>query len=212
MIKLLQLNVTVYGQNCRIIYNDESHDALVVDPGGNCEQIEQLLEEHKLKLNAILLTHGHLDHIGAVSQLVEKTHAEVIGPGIEDRALIEAISSQAAMLSLPYAESFEFKPVYDGDILTPIPSLKFKVLKTPGHTPGGVCYYCEDFAFVLTGDTLFCGSVGRTDFPGGSYEALIDSIYQKLLDLPDDTRVLSGHGEDSTIGYERRANPFLGQA
>lgn len=210
MIKLLQLNVTVYGQNCRIIYNETSHEALVVDPGGNCEQIERLLDEHKLKLNAILLTHGHLDHIGAVAQLVASTNAKVIGPGIEDSSLIQGIANQASMLGLPYVESFDFKAVNDGEILTPIPSLSFKVLKTPGHTPGGVCYYCEDFSFVLTGDTLFCGSIGRTDFPGGSYEDLIDSIYQKLLELPDDTRVLSGHGEDSSIGYERKANPFLG--
>ncbi len=210
MIKLLQLNVTAYGQNCRIIYDEASKQALVVDPGGDFEHIKKELEAHELKVTTILLTHGHLDHIGAVAQLAQDTKAQIIGPAIEDKALIEGISEQSMMLGLPSVESFDFKDVYDGEKITPIPNLTFMVLKTPGHTPGGVCFYCESFSFVLTGDTLFSGSIGRTDFPGGSYDALIDSVHSKLMQLPDETRVLSGHGEDSTIGYERHHNPFLG--
>ncbi len=210
MIKIEIINVTVYGQNCRLIYDDKTRKAFVVDPGGNAELIKSTADKLDLTIEKILITHGHLDHIGAVKILQDLTGAKIIGPSIEEKKLISSLPTQALMLGLPLPEGFEFESVYDGEQIEILKDLFLKVITTPGHTKGGVCYYCEQERFLLSGDTLFCGSIGRTDFPGGSYDEIISSIKEKLLILPDETKVLSGHGEDSTIGYERSYNPFCG--
>mgnify|MGYP003369672605 CR=1 FL=1 len=209
MLKILQISVTAYAQNCRLIYNDETNEGCVVDPGGKAQIIADYAKEHNICIKSILLTHGHLDHIGGVSELIKLTCANVYGPCIEDKSLIDNIKEQSSLLGLNDAESFEFESIYDGQKIKVFDDFEIEVLKTPGHTPGGVCYLCRKYNFILTGDTLFKGSIGRTDFPGGDYNALMDSIQNKLLNLDDEITVLSGHGESSTIGFERLHNPFF---
>ena len=150
----------------------------------------------------------HLDHVGGVYELAELTGAKIMGPTIEDDPLLHSLNMQSDAFGLPKSEQFQTQYLNDGDIIIPIEGFSLKVIHTPGHTPGGVCYYSKAGKFVLTGDTLFAGSIGRTDFPLGSYDAIISSIKEKLYTLDKSTAVLPGHGEDSVIENEIRENPY----
>ncbi len=210
MLDILTLPVSPFSQNCRLLIHDEKRTAVVVDPGGNAELIVSALEQNEAQPQAILLTHLHLDHVAAVGALLKKyPNLPLYGPQQDDAPLLLALDQQSAAFGFAHTGSFTPQYVTDGQVLKLFPDASFKVLHTPGHTPGGVCYYCQEETFVLTGDTLFAGSIGRTDFPGGSFEELITSIKSKLLVLPDETEVFSGHGPDSTIGEEKKSNPFL---
>ncbi|MDD6317732.1 MAG: MBL fold metallo-hydrolase [Succinatimonas hippei] len=210
-LQISVLPVTAFMQNCRIFSKDDSKEAIVCDPGDNANEIACMLEDADLKLAGIILTHAHLDHIGGVAELSDLTGSPIYGPGADDQILIDEITKQSKGLGLKPCRPFKPRFVADGQILKigSIPELT--VISTPGHTPGGVCYYCKDEDFVLTGDTLFKLSMGRTDFPGGDQRALYISLL-RLANLPDTTRVLPGHGMDSTIGYERANNPYLAEA
>ncbi|MCR5536127.1 MAG: MBL fold metallo-hydrolase [Succinivibrio sp.] len=203
------VTVTPFMQNCRIIADLEQRLAIVCDPGGQAAQLSSYLEALKLNLQAIILTHGHLDHIGGAPELSRLTGCPIIGPLEQDAFLFKHVTDQAQAFGLPHCEPFVPEFVQDGQELKLLSSLTLRVLATPGHTPGGVCFYCEQEQFLLCGDTLFAGSIGRTDFPRGSFNDLITSIRERLLTLPDETRVLPGHGPDSTLGEERRSNPYL---
>lgn len=208
MIDYKTIFVSPFMQNCRIFFNDETLEACVIDPGDNADRIFDELNNRGLTLKAILITHMHLDHVGGVHDLLLMKKVPVYGSAIEDRPLYETLDSQALAFCLSKTQKFDTQWVTDGETLEPISGLKFKVITTPGHTPGGVCYYCEEKNLVVCGDTLFAGSIGRTDFPLGDYDDLIDSIKNKLYKLPPLTDVLSGHGPNSTIGDEIERNPY----
>lgn len=210
-VRIGVIPVTAFMQNCRIIAREGGHDAIAVDPGDRANEIACMAEDADLHLSGIVITHAHLDHIGGAADLQELTGAPIYGPCIEDQALIDAIPRQSESLGLRQCRSFKPQFVSDGQILKigDLPALE--VIATPGHTPGGACYYCKEEGFVLTGDTLFQLSMGRTDFPGGDEDAIYESLV-KLMRLPDATKVLPGHGMDSTIGFERENNPCVAQA
>lgn len=192
--------------NCYIVYDSETRDAMVIDPAWNYRKIDQALQDNQLHLQFIFLTHGHADHIGALQELRNYKNVPVyVGKGD-----VDLISNSRNNLSMFMGKEIKCESpdyvVTDGEIIT-LGHLKFTALETPGHTPGGISLYGEEVVF--SGDTLFRYSVGRTDLYGGSAKTLIDSINTKLMPLPDDTVVLPGHGPSSTIGEERRGNPYL---
>ena len=211
MLEITVVPVTVFQQNCRILRCSESGEAVVVDPGGDVDRIASALERGRSRCVEIWLTHAHLDHCGGVAALKAVSGAAVRAHRA-DRALRCRVEDMARMFGVegcgmencPEPDNY----IEDGERLG-FGGRIFTVLFTPGHSPGGVCFYCADEGVLISGDTLFCGSVGRTDLPGGSQEALMRSIRGKLMNLPSETAVLPGHGPDSTIGAERRANPFI---
>ncbi len=196
--------------NCTILGDPVTGEAIVVDPGDQLEFIQQRLAHHKLdKVKAIVHTHAHLDHIGATADLRAQTGAPVrLHHG--DKFLWDNVEMQAMMLRLKKPNSCEIDgSLEDGDVLG-FSAGEGEVIYTPGHTPGSVCFHFPLFdKLLISGDTLFQGSIGRTDLPGGDYHQIIRSIHSRLLTLDDDTRVIPGHGPITTIGSEKRINPFL---
>jgi glyoxylase-like metal-dependent hydrolase (beta-lactamase superfamily II) len=193
--------------NCFIVGCEETRQAAVIDPGDEADRILLTLAGAGLKVVQIINTHGHFDHVGANRRMKQATGAPILIHAL-DAPMLGLLSRSAAAWGM----SAENSPppdrmVDDGDTI-PVGTLTFKVIHTPGHTPGGVSLLCGMSLFV--GDTLFAGSVGRTDFPGGSFDALQASIRDKLFTLPPETTVYTGHGEETTIGAERRGNPYVG--
>lgn len=185
----------------------DAHSAAIVDPGGNEKRLLLWLKENGLQLNKILLTHGHFDHCGAVHALKAATGAQIIISAADEEMLHNNVLSMAHAFGVSCPPCHADRCVSHGDTVS-LDFTNLEVISTPGHTPGGVCY-CTD-GILFSGDTLFAGSVGRSDFPGGDYDALIKSVKKRLFVLPDGTRVLPGHGDATTIGQEKSDNPFLG--
>jgi len=200
---LKKLVVGPFASNCYIVGSESDNEGMIIDPGANTKQILSNIKELGLNIRLIVLTHGHMDHIGAVKGVKEATGAEVAIHADDARFLRRLSLSTVYNLSFPSPPDRLLK---DGDSID-IGGLHFTVLHTPGHSPGGICLLGHGVLF--SGDTLFNYGIGRTDFPGGSHHQLMDSIYTKLMALPDDTVVCPGHGPDTTIGTERRGNPFL---
>lgn len=192
--------------NCYIVFDDETKEGMVIDPGDEGERIYQEIEKNNLHVKYIVDTHGHGDHIGANQYLKEKTQAELLIHLEDAPMLTDAAKNLSIYMGYQINKPAADRMLKDGDILE-IGKEKFTVLHTPGHTRGGICLYSGDICF--TGDTLFQYSIGRTDFPGGSYEEIINSIKSKLLTLDDETIVFPGHGPKTTIGNEKKNNPFL---
>ena len=209
MLKIATIPTTAFAQNTRIIADENKHIAVVSDPGSNASDLYKILNTHELTLKVIILTHGHLDHVGGAAELSRLTGAKIIGPSNEDSFFIESLNSQAELFGLSSSGDFTPSYVKDNDVLKLFDDYEFKVITTPGHTPGGVCYFCEKAGFLLAGDSLFAGSIGRCDFPRSNMDDLLTSLKEKILILPDDTKVLSGHGPDTTIGREKTDNPYL---
>ncbi|WP_303721075.1 MBL fold metallo-hydrolase [Malonomonas rubra] len=192
--------------NCYIVGCETTRKAVVVDPGGDVEQILALVKKLNLQVQLIINTHGHFDHVGGNRQLIEATGAELLLHE-KDKDLLAMAAQHAAVYGLPTKLSPEPNRLLVGGEMITVGELVFKVLHTPGHSPGGICLLIEDQ--VIVGDTLFAGSIGRTDLPGGNHQQLIESIQAHLLPLPDATVAHPGHGPATTIGREKLYNPFL---
>ncbi len=205
-MKLLSLMVGEMGVNCYIPYCEETGQALVIDPGDNGDKILRLTEKNKVQITMILLTHGHFDHIGSVKEIKEQTGALVAIHSEDAEMLTDPEKNLSRFVGQESVQSPADILLKDGKELQ-IGTMKLTAIHTPGHTPGGLCYLSNEILF--TGDTLFEGSVGRTDFPGGSQTILMQSINNKLMVLDDDLNVYPGHGRVSTLGRERNTNPFL---
>jgi glyoxylase-like metal-dependent hydrolase (beta-lactamase superfamily II) len=207
--------VTPFQQNCTILWDDTSKRGFVVDPGGEAERILAAIDRLGLSIERILLTHGHMDHAGGAAELAEVLRARapdvtlpLEGPDRRDRFLLDELESQAARYGITARNVVPDRWLQEGDAIT-LGMHRFDVLHCPGHTPGHIVYINRAAGLGILGDVLFQGSVGRTDFPYGDHVALIDAITSKLLPLGDDFQFLCGHGPGSTIGAERRHNPFL---
>lgn len=201
--------VTPFAQNCTVLWCEETRRAAVVDPGGDVERIAAALERHGLTLERILLTHGHLDHVGGTVEMRERYGVPVEGPQEEDRFWLDGLPRQAQMFGFPHTDAFlPDRWLNDGDTVT-VGNATLTVIHTPGHTPGHVVFFHAPSRLALVGDVLFAGSIGRTDFPKGDYQTLIASIKQRLFPLGDDVAFIPGHGPMSTFGDERTDNPFV---
>lgn len=208
-MRYLIVPVTPFEQNCTVFWCEDSRQAAVIDPGGDIERIVRALDDEGLTLAKVLVTHGHIDHAGGVAALAEKFGVPIEGPNEEDRFWIEGMPQQSRMFGFPGVRSFEpGRWLKDGDTVR-FGTVELDVLQCPGHTPGHVVFFHGPSKLAQVGDVLFQGSIGRTDFPKGDYDTLIRSIRDKLFPLGDDVRFIPGHGPMSTLGEERRYNPFL---
>jgi len=204
---LKRVEVSSMAVNCYIVGCEETKEVAVIDPGGNARGILKVLENNGLKAVYIINTHGHIDHIGANRAIKDATGAKVLIHKNDAKMLTNAVSNFSFMMgqqvTSPPADQF----IDEGDIIKIGNTVELKVIHTPGHSQGGICLVTDNIIF--SGDTLFYGSIGRTDFPGGSYQELISNIKNKLLCYDDDVVVYPGHGPATTIGFERKRNPFL---
>jgi hydroxyacylglutathione hydrolase len=194
--------------NCTILGDEASGEAMVVDPGDNIPQILALLARHKLTLKQIVVTHGHIDHVGGALRLKRATGAPIL-MNQNDLPQLKMINVQAGWLGVETPEVAPPDASAEDGMATGIAGHTATVLHTPGHTQGSICLHFADQSLLLAGDTLFAGSIGRTDLPGGDGRQIIRSLQDRLLTLPDATRVIPGHGPGTTIGEERETNPFL---
>jgi glyoxylase-like metal-dependent hydrolase (beta-lactamase superfamily II) len=194
--------------NCTILGDEEAGEAIVIDPGDEVTRIHRRLTALGLKLKQIIVTHAHIDHVGGALQLKRLTGAPIL-LNENDLPLLRMMDEQAGWLGIETPETAPpDAPLADG-LLVGLERYPAQVLHTPGHTQGSVCLHFAPLKLLVAGDTLFAGSIGRTDLPGGNPTQIIDSIQSRLLTLPDETKVLTGHGPATTIGAERRSNPFL---
>ena len=194
--------------NCTILGDEVTHEAMVVDPGDNIPEILSRLQKHGLTLRQIVVTHAHIDHVGGAAQLRKLTGAPVV-MNQQDLGLLRMMEMQAGWLGVPTPEVAPPDASAEDGLAIGLATLPAEVLHTPGHTPGSICLLFPDQHLLLAGDTLFAGSIGRTDLPGGDGQQILRSLRERLLVLPDATRVLPGHGPETTIGEERQSNPFL---
>lgn len=205
-MQIVTLGVGQLGTNCYIVYEKDSRQAAVIDPGGNAEEILREIQQKELQVTAIINTHGHADHIMANTKLREATKAPLYIHSADAPMLLSARLNLSQFLGADFTCAPADKLLEDGAVIK-VGEIVLNVAHTPGHTPGGICLIHKDVVF--SGDTLFAESVGRTDFPGGSSSQLIESVKEKLLVLDDAVKVLPGHGSQTTIGWERAHNPFI---
>ena len=194
--------------NCTILGDEQTREAMVIDPGDNIPEILVRLAKHRLTVKQIVVTHAHIDHVGGALQLKEVTGAPIL-LNQSDLPLIRMMDVQAGWLGIPTPRVAPPDSSAEEGMVVGISNHTAEVIHTPGHTPGSICLHFGHDNLLLAGDTLFAGSIGRTDLPGGDSRKILHSIHDRLLTLPDDTRVIPGHGPATTIGQERDANPFL---
>jgi len=201
--------VTPFAQNCSLIWCEDTMKGCLVDPGGDLETLLDVVKEEGVTLEKILCTHGHLDHVGAVAELAAQKKLPIEGPHKDDNFWIEGLPEQVVQFGFPETDSFTpTRWLNDGDSVS-FGNVTLQVLHCPGHTPGHVVFFDEKTRVALVGDVLFQGSIGRTDFPKGNHDDLINAIKTKLFPLGDDVVFIPGHGPLSSIGDEKRSNPFL---
>jgi hydroxyacylglutathione hydrolase len=205
---LEMLTVGPFQENCYVIGDEKTGEGAIVDPGDEAARIALAVEQTGLEISEILITHAHIDHVGAVAALVEEYACAVLMHA-EAEPMLQQLPTQAMMMGLRFGKVPKVNRHIEDEEVLEVGGLRLKALYTPGHAPGHLAFYAESERLVLSGDALFAGGVGRTDLIGGDMAVLMRSINERLMTLPDDTRVLSGHGPESTLGDERAHNPFL---
>jgi hydroxyacylglutathione hydrolase len=209
MLKYRTIPVTPFRQNCSIVWDDETKQAAIVDPGGDIDLLLAEAARLGVTLEQIWLTHAHIDHAGGSAELAERLSLPIVGPHPADQFWIDAISQQAMMFGFPDARPFvPTRWLQDGDSVE-LAGHVLHVRHCPGHTPGHVVFHSPAMNRAFVGDVLFAGSIGRTDFPQGNHQQLLASIRERLWPMGDETVFIPGHGPESTFGRERRANPFV---
>jgi len=211
MLQYKIIPVTPFEQNCTLFWCDETMKAAVIDPGGNAERIIQAIEDNKLTLEKVLITHAHIDHAGATQAIVDHFSVPIEGPQKEDQFWIDQIPEQVVRFG--FAGAAVFSPdrwLNQGDTVH-FGNIELEVYFCPGHTPGHIVFFHRESKLAQVGDVLFCGSVGRTDFPRSDQAALLKSITENLFPLGDDVRFIPGHGPMGTFGQERKTNPYVGE-
>jgi len=210
MLRYHTVPVTPFQQNCSIVYDDQTRDAAVIDPGGDLDLIQAEVARLGLALTQIWLTHGHIDHAAGSVELARRLSLPIVGPHEADQFWIDGLPQQSRKFGFPPAEAFvPSRWLADGDVVE-LGSHRLTVRHCPGHTPGHVVFYSPEMKRAFVGDVLFAGSIGRTDFPQGDYDTLIASITQRLWPMGDDTVFIPGHGPESSFGAERATNPYVG--
>ncbi len=209
-LKFAIIPVTPLQQNCSLLWDDKSLKGAVVDPGGDLNYVEQVIAEAGMTPEVILLTHGHIDHAGGAAELKERLGVDIIGPHIDDKFLLEGLERQVPQYGIAARNVAPDRWLSDNETIK-VAGHDFEVRHCPGHSPGHVVFINHQFKFILIGDVLFRGSIGRTDFPYGNHDALIDAIKTKILPLGDDFAFICGHGPGSTVGVERASNPFIAE-
>ena len=201
--------VTLFEQNCTLIWCEATRKAVVIDPGGDVPRIQAAIKQSGVMVEKIWLTHGHIDHVGGAAELRDALKVPIEGPHRTDKFLLDNVVMSGARFGITGVRDFEpDRWLNEGDQVS-IGELTFDILHCPGHSPGSVVYFSNEMRFAQVGDVLFNGSVGRSDIPGGNHSTLIKSIKDKLLPLGDDVAFICGHGPGSSIGHERLTNPFL---
>lgn len=201
--------VTPFQQNCSLLWCGHTKKAALVDPGGDVDRILAVVRELQVDVQQILLTHGHIDHVGGVGELVSRLDLPVSGPHREDRFLLETLDEQSRLFNFPTVQSFMPKYWLEQGDSVKIGESELSVYHCPGHSPGHIVFFDPQSRLAAVGDVLFKGSVGRWDLPRGNRDALLNSIKQSLWPLGDDVRFIPGHGAMSDFGTERRENPFV---
>jgi hydroxyacylglutathione hydrolase len=209
MLRYQTIPVTPFQQNCSLVWCDQTLQAAVVDPGGDLPRIRAAAQALKLTLTQILLTHAHIDHAGGTGTLAREMQLPIVGPHPGDQFWIDGLAQQAQMFGFAPAEPFTPTRWLTGGDTVMVGHSALSVLHCPGHTPGHVVFHSAEAARLFVGDVLFAGSIGRTDFPGGDHATLLASIRTQLWPLGDDTVFIPGHGPESTIGREKRSNPYV---
>lgn len=208
-LQAIVIPVTPFQQNCTLLFDSDTRKGVVIDPGGDVAEISKAIADQNVDVEAIWITHGHLDHAGGALELKEALGVDIIGPQENDRILLDNVETSAAKYGLSGMRNVTPDQwLQDGDTVS-FAGHEFEVLHCPGHSPGHVVFYNRAAGFAHVGDVLFHGSVGRTDLPGGDHEALIRSIKEKLLPLGDEIGFICGHGPGGRFGEERRTNPYL---
>ncbi len=205
-MKVLRIPAGIYAANCYVVYSENTKNGIIIDPGGDSEDILKIVEDKNININYIILTHGHGDHIGGVMDLINELKVPLLIHEDDEDMILDAKMNLSNIMPVGSIELKPDKLLNDGDIIK-FGELEAEIIHTPGHTKGGICIKIEDN--LITGDTLFQGSIGRTDLIGGDYGTIISSIKERLLGFPNDTVVWPGHGSETTIGIEKESNPFL---
>lgn len=209
MLQYQTIPVTPFAQNCSIVWCDETRKAAIIDPGGDLERLLKGVESLRVSLEQIWLTHAHIDHAGGTAELAAQLKLPIIGPHEGDQFWIDRLADQSRMFNFPLSRPFTpDRWLNDGDTVQ-IGNCTLNVRHCPGHTPGHVVFHSADAKRAFVGDVLFAGSIGRTDFPGGDFDTLIDSIRQRLWPMGNETVFIPGHGGESSFGEERRRNPYV---
>jgi hydroxyacylglutathione hydrolase len=210
MLRYLTVPVTPFQQNASIVWCDQTMEGAIIDPGGEIDRLEAEAGRLGVSLKALWITHAHIDHAGGAGALARRLGVPIIGPHPGDQFWIDGLAQQSRMFGFPAADPF--KPdrwLADGDTVA-LGATEVTVRHCPGHTPGHVVFHHAEARRCFVGDVLFAGSIGRTDFPGGDHDALIQSIRQRLWPMGDDTVFIPGHGPESNFGIERKVNPYVG--
>lgn len=207
-MQVIPIVVTKFQQISRLVICPVTKNAILIDPGGDFDKIKAVIEKNEVNLNYVVLTHGHLDHVGASAVFKDEFDVSILGPHQEDEFYINSLEMQARMFNFEVPKNFTPKYLKHKDIIKS-GTLEFTVLHSPGHTPGHICYYNHKYKSIFVGDVIFKDSIGRTDFVRGCAKTLIKSIHENILTLDDDTIIYPGHGFNTSVGRERIHNPYL---